>query len=461
MAETTARRDAVAADEQILARFEHMDIGCQPNGALVLLAPSNRRSRVVAGALVELGKGLPGGSTKVMRLQAAGDGGERVETTQVRDEHGDGVQLRRTFVPGGSGLSAEWTMTAYKHSRLLRIALLVRNERAEPIVVRRLFPFVAGVWWGRDTLRVGGREQGFSVYKNGWQSWSFAGGLPLGRADPRPRVPTNVAWHSPGGVNPSQPGGGLVDVVSEEMGMLGHAGEPEALLAGFLCADRWLGQVYAQRREGAFAAAALLDDYALPPGEVVSVPPLVVGLGPQDELVREYAAAVAQEGRARPVASMPAGWCSWYYYFAGVTEADVLENLAQARALRAALPFDIMQVDDGYQTAIGDWLSVNEKFPRGMRFLADRIREAGFRPGIWLAPFTVAANSRLAREHPDWLIHDDRGQTVFGGHNWDTDLYGLDTSHPSAREWLGRLFRIIVNEWGFDYLKLDFLVSGA
>lgn len=67
------------------------------------------------------------------------------------------------------------------------------------------------------------------------------------------------------------------------------------------------------------------------------------------------------------------------------------------------------QIDDGYQTAVGDWLSIDlKKFPSGMKHIADSIHSKGFQAGIWLAPFGAQKNSKLAAEHPDWLIKDKR-----------------------------------------------------
>ena len=85
----------------------------------------------------------------------------------------------------------------------------------------------------------------------------------------------------------------------------------------------------------------------------------------------------------------------------------------------------------------------------------------GYRPGLWLAPFTVSANSLLARDHPDWLVRGENGKPAFAGHNWSADLHALDTTHPGARDWLRATFTTIVREWGYDYLKLDFLACGA
>ncbi|HKS69508.1 MAG TPA: glycoside hydrolase family 36 protein [Ktedonobacterales bacterium] len=369
------------------------------------------------------------------------------------------------FDPDGSGhhqLTCDVTLTASGEIGLVRLDVSLRNMGTAPVTVRRVFPFVAGPWWPGGALRLKGRDGRYAAYKNGWQSWSYAGSLPLGTRDPRSRVPTLVAFHQPGGASPRLPFSRRVDVVSEEMALIGRPGEGVAALTGFLSADQWLGQVFVGRRQGALAAAVLLDDRMLAPGERVELPPLVLALGNPDVLLRRYAKAVAAELHARPARPAPSGWCSWYYYFTGVSEAALNENIAEIARLRETLPLDLFQIDDGYQMAVGDWLSVNDKFPGGMAPLAVRIREAGLRPGIWLAPFTVAATSALARKHPDWLVRDAvSGKPAFAGHNWETDLHGLDTTHPDARDWLRTVIATIVRGWGYDYLKLDFLASAA
>jgi alpha-galactosidase len=53
------------------------------------------------------------------------------------------------------------------------------------------------------------------------------------------------------------------------------------------------------------------------------------------------------------------------------------------------------------------------------------------------------------------------GRPAWAGENWNAPLYGLDTSHPAARDCLRSVFRTVVEEWGYDYLKLDFLASAA
>ena len=146
----------------------------------------------------------------------------------------------------------------------------------------------------------------------------------------------------------------------------------------------------------------------------------------------------------------PTVWCSWYRYFLDVTEADILENLEEIGAHE--LPVDVVQIDDGWQSGIGDWTTLSGRFTSLPR-LVDRIRAGGRRAGIWVAPFIAGTDSDLARDHPDWLLGD-------AGYNWDQDLRGIDLTHPGARDHLWHAFREL-RDAGFDYYKLDFLYGGA
>jgi alpha-galactosidase len=377
------------------------------------------------------------------------------------DVHGSGLQFERAFPLAVQPLVVECALRLYERQSFVRLTTRLRHLGAEPIHLSRAFPYVTGAWWEADSFRIGGRQENLSVYKQGWQSWSYAGGLPPGARDPRPKLQTLTAWHNPGGQAPRAPFGGVADVASDEVALVGFPEDETAFLVGFLNADEWLGQILVDRRSGALAATVLLDGVVISPGAVLTLPPLLLALGPQRDLLTEYAEAVGREQHARRPTHTPTGWCSWYYYFTKPSEAAIEENLAALQQVREAAPLEIVQIDDGYQTAVGDWTSLNERFPHGTAYLAERIRSAGYRPGLWIAPFTVAANSRLAQEHPDWLTHDHAGKPVFAGRNWNTLLYGLDTSHPDAQEWLRALFTTITREWGFDYLKLDFLASGA
>jgi alpha-galactosidase len=146
----------------------------------------------------------------------------------------------------------------------------------------------------------------------------------------------------------------------------------------------------------------------------------------------------------------PRVWCSWYRFFEEVTAADVLEAVRDLDA--HDLPVDVVQVDDGWSPGLGEGLAPSERFGR-LPEVVDAVRSWGHRAGIWLAPFTVGADTTLAREHPDWLVGE-------AGRNWGQPLRGLDLTHPGVRHLLAEALRGLV-DLGVDYLKLDFLYAGA
>jgi alpha-galactosidase len=169
--------------------------------------------------------------------------------------------------------------------------------------------------------------------------------------------------------------------------------------------------------------------------------------------IAQALAAFGEEWAARcgvrRIRAAPAVWCTWYRYFLDVTPADVEENVDAIA--RRDLPVDVIQIDDGWQAGAGDW-DYGERF-RGLPELVGRIRDRGYRAGLWLAPLTVGSGSRLAREHPEWLVGD-------GGRNWGQSLHGLDVTHPDAASYLVTSLQKLGN-LGVDYVKLDFLYTGA
>lgn len=160
----------------------------------------------------------------------------------------------------------------------------------------------------------------------------------------------------------------------------------------------------------------------------------------------------------------PSGWCSWYHYYAEVTEADIRENLTQMQARFPELEY--VQIDDGYQAFMGDWLTPSARFAGGVPGLAAEIRAAGRKSALWVAPFIAEPGSQLFRDHPDWFVKDEQGHPLpaeavtYGG--WRcTPWYVLDGTHPEVQQHLESLFRTLRQQWGIDYFKLDANFWGA
>ena len=149
------------------------------------------------------------------------------------------------------------------------------------------------------------------------------------------------------------------------------------------------------------------------------------------------------------------GYTSWYNYYQDISEQILLRDL---EALDDR--FNLFQIDDGYETFVGDWLDVDEKkFPHGLSFIPEKAHARGFKAGIWLAPFVAEEKSRLFQEKPDFFKRDKDGQFVKCGSNW-SGFYALDLAKPEVREYIKKCLRHYA-EMGFDLFKLDFLYAAS
>jgi alpha-galactosidase len=269
-------------------------------------------------------------------------------------------------------------------------------------------------------------------YRHGWQSWSLAAWTePTPRPIQKPYLFHAYQTDAVYARNPNPHGSwlGAVEFTDGKVLLLGALTTDTHV---FLLQDQLKGQSEAGDVEWFIAYGA--------EGEVF------------DAYVHELGSRFGMANKNH----VPRIWCSWYSFYSNINEKNLHETFDQL----GDLPFDVLQVDDGWQQDIGDW-EPNEKFPSGMKALADKIKSTRRTAGLWLAPFLVSRSSKLFREHPEWLLRDEKGKLVDAGFNyWGHSLYAMDITHPDAISWLVRLMERVRN-WGFDYYKLDFLYAGA
>ncbi len=191
------------------------------------------------------------------------------------------------------------------------------------------------------------------------------------------------------------------------------------------------------------------------PGGTLPAFDLYFAEGTEAEVFDGWFAAMGIKPRTdRPLT----GYSSWYNRYQSITQETISSDLAGCRTLLA--PGDLFQVDDGWEPYVGDWLEPDSaKFPRGMRVVADDIHAAGFQAGLWLAPFVCETRSALYREHPEWLLKVDGKPWSCGG-NW-SGFFALDIDLPAVQDHLRQVFDRVLDEWGFDLVKLDFLYGAA
>ncbi len=159
----------------------------------------------------------------------------------------------------------------------------------------------------------------------------------------------------------------------------------------------------------------------------------------------------------KPRADRKCGYTTWYNYYTKVTQDIVKRDLKAISKLDTKI--DIFQIDDGYERTVGDWLETDsKKFPDGMKVVADRIHKNDMLAGLWLAPFAVTPKSNVFKKHKDWLVTDENGKYHYSSQNWG-GFYALDIYNKEVRAHLKNVFDTVLNDWGYDMVKLDFLYA--
>ena len=184
--------------------------------------------------------------------------------------------------------------------------------------------------------------------------------------------------------------------------------------------------------------------------------------------------------RGRGAVKVPeklAGYTSWYNYFANIDASTIRRDLngliSATKGLQVAKDSEIFQIDDGWQTAVGDWKIDPVKFPvpanekGGLAAIVDEVHKAGMKAGLWLAPFCVGSDAEMLRKKPEWILKTRKGgkrKAIAGFNGWGGPLdpfYAFDLENEDVRKHIKENVFKKVWEWGFDLVKLDFLYAAC
>jgi alpha-galactosidase len=226
---------------------------------------------------------------------------------------------------------------------------------------------------------------------------------------------------------------------------------------------KFIGRFYLS--DGRISAVVDTEGLILEPGHSWELEGLTYLSGNDREALLSQVAQLLEESHPnRTFQPVPAGWCSWYCFGRSTTAANVSSNLDVIAQRVPQLRY--VQIDDGYQPAMGDWLDTGKSFDGKIRTVLQDIRKRGFEPAIWVAPFIADTKSCVLREHPDWFVKNSSGDpmpaaevtfTGWGGGGW----YCLDGTHPEVQQHLENVFRVMREQWGCSYFKLDANFWGA
>lgn len=149
----------------------------------------------------------------------------------------------------------------------------------------------------------------------------------------------------------------------------------------------------------------------------------------------------------------PVLYNSWYPYEFNIDEEKINGLIDRA----ADIGIELFVIDDGWMPGrdsdargLGDWIADPERFPNGLRTLADKAHARGMKFGLWIEPEMVNPDSELYRQHPDWVLGTPaRPQTCF--RNQLVLNLGREEVVQYAIDCLDR----IIEEYALDYIKWD------
>ncbi|GAQ62274.1 alpha-galactosidase [Streptomyces scabiei] len=141
------------------------------------------------------------------------------------------------------------------------------------------------------------------------------------------------------------------------------------------------------------------------------------------------------------------------------TEFDISEEQQGALARRAAaIGVELFVVDDGWfgartsdRAGLGDWTPNPDRFPQGLKPLADEVHALGMQFGIWVEPEMVNPDSELYRAHPEWAqFQTGRKRTEL------RNQLVLNLAREDVQEYLWEKLDVLLSSAPIDYVKWDF-----
>lgn len=135
----------------------------------------------------------------------------------------------------------------------------------------------------------------------------------------------------------------------------------------------------------------------------------------------------------------------------------VLEELADAAS---ALGVERFVLDDGWflgrrddTRGLGDWYVDPDVWPGGLTPLIEHVKGKGMQFGLWVEPEMINEDSRVAREHPDWISRPD-GAHGRSSMPWRHQQV-LDLVNRDAWDYVYGRLDALLTENAIDYLKWD------
>src|SRR4030042_3273064 len=266
------------------------------------------------------------------------------------------------------------------------LSLKLKNISDSSIRLTRLvFPAENGL----DKFLKGFDSSNISFLRNGYQSWSTSRSYRLKEKPLRPWLQLiSLASSNMANLPSNTPG----NLSSEMYSIISDLKTGDSFLVG---QSNPFNQFFYIRlilykKEKKTNYFELVYDFGrkmVMPGETIQLDGIIMAQEHATSLLEKYFSYINDKMIINILDKNLKGWCSWYYYYNKISPEIISKNVSIIKNKK--INIDFIQIDDGYQKHVGDWLELKTKFEGKMKDLTSAINEAGYKAGIWIAPFVA------------------------------------------------------------------------
>jgi len=304
------------------------------------------------------------------------------------------------------------------------------------------------------------------------------GGVYLGKEPSRYHVLLNTYTRTNKGVMDIYDGFSTESLTADESqydGLLYDTESKRSLIFGFLTFKKWWSAVnigYStslqvdkdSRGINHWSLYHKCENKVCKVGEELFSEPVYLNFSsPIEEGQKLYTQLVAKLMDAISLDAVYSGWLHWRNALQELKADTVIRNadwITRHPEFYPIMPkgMEYIQLDLGWQKWYGCNEADPERFPNGMKWMAEQIHARGLKAGICIVPFCATPDAPITQSHPEYMLHDSEGEMVHVfDQEVDAEFVLLDSSHPEAQEYIQSRIRQIIDDWGYDLIKVDLL----
>jgi alpha-galactosidase len=140
---------------------------------------------------------------------------------------------------------------------------------------------------------------------------------------------------------------------------------------------------------------------------------------------------------------------TWEPFFQDYNDAIVNESIPVA----SQLGLDVFTLDTGWSENYGENEINSKKFPKGFDDIQASLESKGMRLGLWEPLVVMGPQSRVVREHPEWIIRDLDGNEKSAGFPGPNDRV-MCLASP-YRDWAAKRINELIKRHNLGYVKID------